>query len=152
MALIVLCGLPLLSPHFYMIKEERKFSAQVNLDRIVNLLYVKELERLYSNENHWDKIEEGYTEPVDSELLTNSHYSGTLTVNLLSKVTEEKEDVEKEESPHHLIEMIYVFKEDGAPNSKPIKYSFKVYVERSTAQPTSTPSQQENKEDDNKAT
>jgi len=68
-ALIVLCILPLLYPHVYMLRVQKQFVQTVELDHLVNLMYVEVLEKLYTNEISWNDIEGKRVFPIDSALL-----------------------------------------------------------------------------------
>ena len=55
-ALIVMVAIPLIYPHIYLLKAQRHFMDKVELDHVVNLLYVDAVERLYMNTFTWTSI------------------------------------------------------------------------------------------------
>lgn len=77
-ALIALCILPLIYPHVFILRSERKFISTVELDHVVNLLYADRLQKLYQNEISWQEIENGNPTPITPSMIESAGYSGDL--------------------------------------------------------------------------
>lgn len=75
MALVALCALPLIFPHVAILKAEKAFNDDLELDHIVSLLYAHLLEKLYLNEIPWNDIMEGKMQPIESDLLESIGYN-----------------------------------------------------------------------------
>lgn len=69
LALVALCMIPLISPHITLIQQQKRFDATMEIDRVVNLLYVDILERMQKNEIPWNKIQDRSSQiPIDDIL------------------------------------------------------------------------------------
>lgn len=77
-ALVALCVLPLIYPHVFILRSEKKFVSTVELDHLVNLLYADRLQKLYQNEIPWSDIENGKEIPIDIALLNSLDYKEDL--------------------------------------------------------------------------
>jgi hypothetical protein len=77
-ALVALCVLPLIFPHVFILRSEKKFNATVELDHTVNVLYADILQKLYQNEIAWSDIERGTELPIDAYLLQAIGYKKEL--------------------------------------------------------------------------
>lgn len=55
-ALVVLCALPLIYPHTYILHMQREFIQEIELDHFVNNHYAALVEQLYRNQVPWDVI------------------------------------------------------------------------------------------------
>src|SRR5690349_12587266 len=89
-ALVVLCALPLIYPHVFILKSEKAFVASIELDHAVNLLFANCLEKLYQNQIAWHQIESGKETTIESSLLEESGFNGYLPFNGTYKFVEEK--------------------------------------------------------------
>jgi hypothetical protein len=74
-ALVILCALPLIYPHVYMVKEQKKFLQQVELDRTAHLVYGDILEKLYLNQIPWNALVQGTRFPIAPSLLAGQNPS-----------------------------------------------------------------------------
>lgn len=77
-ALVAICALPLIYPHVFILRSEKKFIATVELDHLVNLLFAELLQKLYQNEIAWPDLENGKDLPIDSHLLESIGYRESL--------------------------------------------------------------------------
>lgn len=68
-ALIVMCILPLIYPHTFILTSQRKFIHKVDLDHQVNRIYADIVERLYRNGIPWNDIISGTEFEVNDLLL-----------------------------------------------------------------------------------
>ncbi|HEV8052742.1 MAG TPA: type II secretion system protein [Parachlamydiaceae bacterium] len=75
-ALIALCILPLIYPHVFILRSEKKFISTVELDHTVNLLYADRLQKLYQNEISWQDIENGAPIPITPAMVEAAGVSG----------------------------------------------------------------------------
>lgn len=64
-ALVVLALLPLIYPHVFILKSEKKFVQQVELDHAVNLLYAQIVQDLYENKIPWETLQSKTPIPVE---------------------------------------------------------------------------------------
>lgn len=67
--IIALCMIPLISPHVFVLTEQKKFVKQVELDHLANLVYGDIVERMYQNEIQFSNVINGYEFEVDDPLL-----------------------------------------------------------------------------------
>jgi len=67
--LVALCALPLIYPHVYLLSEQKRFVNTVELDHLVNLMYVELLEKFYNNEIAWNDIIEMRSFPIDTAFI-----------------------------------------------------------------------------------
>lgn len=56
-AIVVLCALPLLAPHFAMLRAQQTYRDQLNLDHAVNLFYGQLMQQLYLNQIPWEDLQ-----------------------------------------------------------------------------------------------
>lgn len=68
-SLVVLCVLPLLYSHITIVKAEKKFTHELVLDHLVNLMYGDVTKLLYKNDIEWKDIEGGTLFPIPDSLL-----------------------------------------------------------------------------------
>lgn len=68
LALIAMCALPLLTPHFAMLNQQKKFISTMKLDHHVHLLYIDVLERLQKNKISWNLIQDHTEIPIDEDM------------------------------------------------------------------------------------
>ncbi len=67
--LIAFCIIPLLYPHALILKSQKDFTRKIELDHTINILTAQILERLYTNEIHWNLIENEQFFAVDTAQL-----------------------------------------------------------------------------------
>lgn len=134
-ALIVLCALPLIYPHVFILRSEKKFVSSVELDHYVNLLFVDTLEKLYLNEISWAVIEGGkpqIIEDIGNHLMSDGNplpFDGTY------QFVEERKKVSKEgEHSAHIFKLTYSFvpKKGVFLEKAPEKYTYvyRIVIER----------------------
>lgn len=134
-ALIVMCALPLIYPHVFILRSEKKFVSTVELDHFVNLFFVNMLQRLYQNEVPWQEIEGGKPQPIDDAALQSIGYGENLPFQGTYRFQELRKKI-SEDGEHSA----YIFKLilDFAPKkgaflekqSDSYKYEYHVVVER----------------------
>lgn len=86
-ALVALCALPLIYPHVFILRSEKKFISTVELDHVVNLLYADLLQKLYQNEISWQDIENGKEISIEDSSLEAIHQKEKLLFNGTYKFT-----------------------------------------------------------------
>ena len=129
-ALIVLCVLPLISPHIAIFKSQKDFVDRIELDHVVNLLYGDMYASLYRNEIPWESVISENQIPIDDIILerigwkkpfpfTGSYHFGVVKYK------------PKKEAPYrlYLISLTYEFTPKGK-ESKPFKYEYEIFIER----------------------
>lgn len=135
-ALIVLCVLPLISPHLLILKSERQLVQLVELDHIVNLLFANRLEKLYQNKIPWEEIKNSREVPVDESLLQEIGYSGKLPFVGFYRFIEEKHKNSSEaaEKAAYLFKLIFSFSKpkDVKETEKKLEYTYLLTIERRT--------------------
>lgn len=125
-ALIVMCILPLLSPHAFILKTQRTLINEVELDHQVNLLYAGIVEKLYWNEISWDAIVNQTEFPLETTL----PYRGTW------RFGEPKRKKPNDEAPYTL----YVFPLDmtfvstHTKKTKTLEYHYELFIIRDLAE------------------
>lgn len=127
-ALIVLCVLPIISPHVAIYKAQRSFVKKIELDHVVNLLYANIYEDIQKNKIPWEKLEDKTIFPISSELLTNLNNKKPLPY--VGTYQFEKQD-SKPNPPGPL--SVYVFKllfKFQHPKEKPLEYEYKIFMVR----------------------
>lgn len=77
-ALIVMCIIPLLYPHTFILKEQKQFIHRIELDHVVNLLLADITERLYLNEIPWNDIANKTVFQIEETELRRINYSRSL--------------------------------------------------------------------------
>jgi hypothetical protein len=137
-ALIVLCVLPLLTPHIAMLKAERQFVRKIDLDHVVNLLYASVLEKLYLNEIGWNELMQNDF-PITKEDLEKLGYSSLLAYQGSYNFKEvpprfKPRDVNADYSLH-LLTLTFNFipselsqKEEEVKQKNLLKYQYKVFI------------------------
>jgi hypothetical protein len=134
-ALIALCALPLIYPHVFMLRSEKKYVAAVELDHYVNLLFVNTLQRLYQNEVPWSEIEGGKPVPIGEVAVQSVGYGENLPFEGTYQF-EQKDKKISQDGTHaaYVFNLIYRFKsKKGAFLEKGVeeyKYEYLVPVER----------------------
>lgn len=56
-AIVALCALPLLMPHFEMLRAQTNYRNQLALDHAVNLFYGQIMQQLYLNQIPWENLQ-----------------------------------------------------------------------------------------------
>lgn len=56
-AIVVLCALPLLAPHFEMLRAQTNYRNELALDHAVNLFYGQIIQQLYLNQLPWEELQ-----------------------------------------------------------------------------------------------
>lgn len=82
MALISLCAIPLLYPHYSILKEEKIAVRELEWDRLAGVVYGQVLRDLYNERISWDEIQQGTELPVESELLQAKKLQVTRRVSI----------------------------------------------------------------------
>lgn len=70
LALVAMCILPLVMPYVAVIRQQQLAAQTMELDHLVNLLYVDLLEKLHENQIPWETIEDGSQILVDGQTLS----------------------------------------------------------------------------------
>lgn len=74
-ALIVLCALPLIYPHTFILRMQKEFIQEVELDHYVNAHFADLVEQMYKNQTSWDLISGAKTLDLNPP---NLPFKGTL--------------------------------------------------------------------------
>lgn len=124
--LVIICILPLLYPHFYVLQDKEDFIKQIELDHQVNLLYGIILEKLYLNSISWTEITNGTTFEISPKMIPDGTlvYPGTFTF----KIDKIKSNEEKSKIAG-LFNLIFNFQN----KSKNLSYSFKIFALKDSA-------------------
>jgi hypothetical protein len=133
--LVALCAIPLLYPHFYMLKEERNVSDTIELQRLVNQFHVEILEQLHKNEIDWKHIENEISGPLESEQLNKIGHEGSYSLSIL----EDNPDQGK-----YLLQLTLSFKRKSV-KGEPKTFNYSVFVKRKKTSPLSSETDTEKK-------
>lgn len=136
-ALIALCILPLIYPHVFILRSEKKFISTVELDHVVNLLFADRLQKLYQNEISWQEIESGNPIPITPSMIEAAGYSGDLPFTgtyQFVKIRQKPKDPKDRSAYLFSLEFTFTakpgqFLEKKGDDSK-IVYKYQVPVER----------------------
>lgn len=138
-ALVVLCAIPLIYPHVFILRAEKQFVAEAALDHQVNLLYAEVMEKLYQNAIPLEEILEGKEIPVGTLLSFTGSYH--------FEVVKKKESSEKKHNAY-LLRLVFQFTpEKGVfveKSSAPITFEYLIPLEKGTA----APAEEEEKEEE----
>lgn len=77
--LVIMCIIPLIAPHTFILTEQKKFGNQIELDHVVNLIFADIVERLYNNEISWSEMAEKRRLEVDEALMKRVQFEKRLT-------------------------------------------------------------------------
>lgn len=136
LALIVVCILPLISPHSFLLQQQKKFVSVIKLDHTVNLLYVDVLERLHKNEIPWISIQECAVFPIDELLIKRLNNDEPLPFKGSYRFEEIKGKTnDKERWGVHLLKLTFSFLPNEAQHgsaeeqqAKVLNYSYQIFV------------------------
>ena len=138
-ALIVICVIPLISPHLFVLKYQREFVDKVELDHLVNLLYADFSEKMYKNEISWDQIAGKQEHEIDEHLLRRVGYTKKLPFKGTYRFGEVKH---KPKPPQDF--SVYLVTLDFTFSPEELKYHYEICVVRDLTEekqyesPTST--------------
>lgn len=76
--LVVMCILPLVYPHVFMVKAQHQFTSKIELDNAVNLLYGDTVAALQMNRIPWNDIIDSRQIPINDEQLKTAGFEGKL--------------------------------------------------------------------------
>ena len=129
-SLIVMCVLPLIAPHTYILIQQKKFVHTVELDHLVNLLYADIVERMYIHDIPLADLLNGREFPVDEVHLQRLDYNKRLPYTGSYSFSEKRH---KGESPYtlYLINLDFTFVPKGKeePSEREIKrFHYKLFV------------------------
>ena len=131
-----MCILPLISPHVYLLIQQKKFIQKVEIDHLVNLAYADIVERMYRNTLPWNDVISGRSFEMDQSYLRTLSYSKQLPYKGSYKFTEKKH---KGKDPYTLylfgLDFIFVPIEkkavkEGEEIPGTLKYHYDLFVKR----------------------
>lgn len=139
-ALVALCALPLIYPHIAILKKEQEFVSMVELDHVVNLLYVNRLQKLYQHEIPFSDLESNKEFPIDASLLQEIGYTKHFPFKGSYKFSKIKSKPPKQpEDAVYLFKLTFLFVHNTAKKyslekktDQPVvqKYEYDVTIER----------------------
>lgn len=139
LALIVMCILPLISPHAFLLLQQKKFISTIKLDHAVNLLYVDLLEKLHKNEIPWVSIQDGVIFPIDELLLRRLNHDQTVPFKGSFRIHELKgKSNDKERWGVHLIKITFSFVPmdfkgaEEEQKKQSLEYTYKTFIVRNS--------------------
>lgn len=133
--LVVLCALPLMYSHAFLLKEQQEFIQKIRLDHAVNLLYAHLHERLQNNEIPWEAIADKTEFPVEQSLLKKLNKDKALPFQgVYHFEIERRKPPGKKEHPFtlNLLKLTIVF--TSSSSSKPYQYEYLVFAGRRLGQ------------------
>lgn len=119
MVLVALCAFPLLSPHFMMLRQEKKHLENLEADRIANVVFVDIVEKMYQETITWEMVNDLELHPLaDSEF---KNYS----INY--RFDEPKLKPDKKKPKYGLYPLLI---EITPKNGKTLKFFYEIFVEK----------------------
>ena len=91
LALVALCILPIIAPQIGIVKAQKSFMHQMELDHAVHLLYVDVLEKLYTNKINWNEIEQQTASSINREMIPEK-YEGTYHFQIVKHKKDKTEE------------------------------------------------------------
>lgn len=134
-ALVALCVLPLIYPHVFILRSEKQFVSEVELDHRVSLIYADIMEKLYRKEIPWQDIIGQKETPIDLSGGSRKDEKGTLPYKGSYKFVKYKQKAKDEESHNmYLFRLIFSFQPvEGLlqdKDRKPLTYEYLIPIER----------------------
>lgn len=138
-ALVALCVLPLIYPHVFILRSEKKFIATVELDHLVNHMFADILQKLYQNEIPWQDIESGREIPIDETWLEHLGYKQMLPFTGTYQFIKARQKPDKPaEVTAYLFRLEFTFtakpgfflEKDLKDDNPEISYNYQIAVER----------------------
>jgi len=134
-ALVAFCAIPLIYPHVFILRAEKQFVATVELDHLVNLLFVDTLQKLYQNEIPWSVIESKKPQPIDDTALKPLGYENNLPFTGTYRFIKRKSKIstEKDHSVYWFALTFTFIPKKGAfvkNTQDELSYTYEVIVER----------------------
>lgn len=134
-ALVALCVLPLIYPHVFILRSEKRFIDEAMLDHRVNLFYADIMQKLYQKEIPWNDIMGGKEIPIvldkDSSLTAKTEFPFKGTYRFQKVRMKESDDAAHSV---HLLKLIMTFTPEPGyfpgKNVKPLVYEYQVMIER----------------------
>lgn len=138
--LVVLCVLPLISPHVFILKEQKAAIHKIELDHVVNLIYADIIERLYKNEISWADLTSERSFPVDEALINRINWTKPIAYQGEYQFRIDKYKPKKQPAPYtlYLFDLSLSFfpmeiarsGTDQQKQENQIKYEYKIFIER----------------------
>ena len=136
-AIVALCVLPLIFPHVFILRSEKKFIATVELDHAVNLIYADKLQKLYQNEISWQDIENGTEMRIESQLLKSADKQDLPFTGTYKFVKARQKPRKPVDRSAYIFNMEFTFTpkpgaflEKKSENDQTITYKYQVPIER----------------------
>lgn len=133
-ALVVMCILPLIYPHVFMVKTQHQFIRKIELDHAVNVLYGDTLAALQMNRIPWKEIIDGKRIPITEDQLKAAGLEDKLLYQGSYQFSIQKKKPEQE-SPEtaYLLNLTYSFvptllTNDAEKQKKTLHYSYQVFL------------------------
>lgn len=127
-AIVVLCALPLMAPHYAMLRDQSRYQKHLVLDHTVNLLFGDIVQQLYLNQFSWEELQ-NKQHPVSLKMLAeagmdpkNFPYKGFFIFSPLKS----KSNPSQTESAH-----VYNLKFVFTPNhGERVEYDYDLFIAR----------------------
>lgn len=136
MALVALCALPLIAPHFEMLKAQKKFISTLKLDHFTHLFYVDVLEQLQANKITWQQIQDKMPIPIDEKMWERINEKNSLNIKGNFQFEEIKSKFSNDKSwGAYLYTLTFTFEPmEATASSKKWVFPYTVYLLRKGAQ------------------
>lgn len=122
--LVSLCILPLLSSSLFIYTEEKRFSRETELDRLVGLFYSDLLVKFYQTSVSWHAIESAEVAVIGDPRLEKLGYRGSYHFILKAR----KGKLEESIYALNLLQILYRF--TPIHGGKPLEYAYYLFVQR----------------------
>lgn len=148
--LIVMCMLPLITPHTAILKSQRQFVDRIELDHVVNLLFADIYASLYRNEIPWESVISSNAIPIEEMQLQRAGWNRPFPYKGTYQFTIERYKPKKE-APYtlYLIGLTFTFEpRTGDLKTKKSEYHYQLFIERNL-ETQASPQQQNTPQDTN---
>lgn len=139
--LVIVCIIPFLFPHAYMLIEEKRAIRYIELDRAVNLIFAEKYQNLYNNDIPWEELNTPIFQSLnDHPLIAPLNFGGRYLLSDIPDKRKQKVENDGQSSgiSFHLIDFkLEFFPFDKAKTFDEAKsknqlmlYHFQLFVER----------------------
>lgn len=149
--IIVLCVIPLISPHVTIYKDQLAFIERIELDHAVNELYGNIIEQLHRQQIPWETLTSDAKVHIDKNSLVTSggmplSYEGYYKFS----ITKKKPDKEEKPFTVYLFKLTFNLKSTLKSKSKDITYVYDIFLPRQLSGETPEPDENKDKKNDEK--
>ncbi len=129
--LIVLCAIPLISPHVAIFRDQKTFIEKIEVDHAVAEVYGNMIEQIYRQAIPWETLSSGQAVPIDKNFIVGFDgrplpYEGTYVI----KIGKKKPDKEEKPFSVNLLQLTFTLKSTVNKSAESLKYSYDIFLPR----------------------